>query len=112
MQGHHAIHALRRRGFAPALVQLCDFEVDQRFRNWQDCAGVALVEVEQHDKPELLDLRFCFAMQVFVAGWDAQRAAAIGRAAAEAGAKKVMVIAFGTDASGVKTNEVHEVSHG
>ena len=90
MRGHEPLLAMRRAGKQPMHVEL---EISTRRPiEWHAFAELQKfpdVVVEPAESPELLDLRFCVGLLVFVRGEEPERVRRLVLAAESAGASKV-----------------------
>ena len=88
MKGHEAIITMRKKGYAPAMISLDDFNFPSPFANWQENNHVPTVCVHK-EAIESLDLRFLIDMRVSVTSHSEDRAKRLFKACKAAGAKWV-----------------------
>lgn len=97
MIGHAALIAMRRKGRAPAWVEIETDEVTDRrlAREWPAVLpGCAQLIVNPAETLARLDLRCLLELQVRVQGSDPERVEAVVSAAIEAGARRVLGSVF------------------
>ena len=97
MRGHQPIIALRRRGLAPAMVQVdTDPDTLRMWRDWPGlCPALPFVQIDPADVAAALDLRFLAGLVVNVAGSDPDRVAAVAAACEQNDAQRVIAVCTG-----------------
>lgn len=101
MRGHEALIDMRKRGVRPRAADICVASDRQGFwRDWQNWAAEACIEIEPKDCIERLDMRCIVGMWVFCWGFEAERVKALHQACVDAGAAAVMSSVYRTNRAG------------